>query len=105
MGTVLHNVLDGISSSWEESEKMGVLMVDFIKAFDSVEHNFIKKSMEFFNIGPVLVGMVMTLLTERKACISLRDRYTGTFNIERGTPQGDRSSPYIFVIQYVWKFY
>jgi hypothetical protein len=98
MGTVLHNVLDGISSSWAESEQMGVLMVDFIKAFDSVEHEFIKKSLEYFNIGPVMVGMVMTLLTERKACINLSDRYTGNFNIERGTPQGDRSSPYIFVI-------
>jgi hypothetical protein len=98
MGTVLHNVIDGIANSWEEKEQMGVLLVDFIKAFDSVEHSFIKKAMEYFNIGPVLVGMVMTLLNERKACINLVDRYSGSFKIERGTPQGDRSSPYIFII-------
>ncbi len=98
MGTVLHNVIDGIANSWEENEQMGVLLVDFIKAFDSVEHSFIKKAMEHFNIGPVLVGMVMTLLNDRKACINLGDRYSGSFKIERGTPQGDRSSPYIFLI-------
>jgi hypothetical protein len=37
-GTVLHNVIDSVSDSWKEGEKMGVLLVDFIKAFDLVEH-------------------------------------------------------------------
>jgi hypothetical protein len=98
MGTVLHNVIDGIADSWEEGDQMGVLLVDFIKAFDSVEHAFIKKALEHFNLGPVLVGMVMTLLNERKACINMGNMYSKTFDIKRGTPQGDRSSPYIFVI-------
>ncbi len=98
MGTVIHNVVDGIANSWAEDEQMGVLLVDFIKAFDSVEHAFIKKAMEHFNIGPVLVGMVMTLLRERQACINLGHMYSGRFDIKRGTPQGDRASPYIFLI-------
>jgi hypothetical protein len=98
MGTVIHNVVDGVASSWAEGEQMGVLLVDFIKAFDSVEHEFIKKAMEHFNIGPVLVGMVMTLLRERQACINLGHMYSGRFDIKRGTPQGDRASPYIFLI-------
>jgi hypothetical protein len=98
MGTVLHNVIDGIADSWVEGEQMGVLLVDFVKAFDSVEHGFIKKALEHFNLGPVLVGMVMTLLKDRKACINMGNMYSNTFDIKRGTPQGDRSSPYIFVI-------
>jgi hypothetical protein len=98
MGTVIHNVVDGIANSWVKDEQMGVLLVDFIKAFDSVEHGFIKKAMEHFNIGPVLVGMVMTLLRDRQACINLGHKYSGRFDIKRGTPQGDRASPYIFII-------
>jgi hypothetical protein len=98
MGTVLHNVIDGIAESWAGGEQMGVLLVDFVKAFDSVEHQFIKKSLEHFNIGPVPVGMVMTLLTDRKASINLGSTSSKTFDICRGTPQGDRSSPYIFII-------
>jgi hypothetical protein len=54
--------------------------------------------MEHFNIGPVLVKMVMTLLNDRKACINLGNMYSKTFDIRRGTPQGDRASSYIFVI-------
>ena len=98
MGTVLHNVIDGIAESWKDEEQMGVLLVDFVKAFDSVEHEYIRKCMAHFNLGPVLIGMVMTLLTDRKACINMGNMYSKTFNISRGTPQGDRSSPYVFII-------
>jgi hypothetical protein len=76
MGTVLHNVLDGINESWVEGEQMGVLLVDFIKAFDSVEHEYIRKCLEFFNLGPELVGMVMTLLNDRKASIDMGSMYS-----------------------------
>jgi hypothetical protein len=98
MGTVLHNVIDGINESWVEGEQMGVLLVDFIKAFDSVEHEYIRKCLEHFNLGPVLIGMVMTLLNDRKASVNMGSMYSQTFDIKRGTPQGDRSSPYIFII-------
>jgi hypothetical protein len=98
MGTVLHNVLDGINESWVEGEQMGVLLVDFVKAFDSVEHEYIRKCLMHFNLGPNLVGMVMTLLNDRKASINMGNMYSKTFDIKRGTPQGDRSSPYIFII-------
>jgi hypothetical protein len=42
--------------------------------------------------------MVMTLLRDRKASINMGSSYSKTFDIKRGTPQGDRSSPYIFII-------
>ncbi len=89
MGTVIHNVLDGINESWVKGEQMGVLLVDFVKAFDSVEHEYIRKCLEHFNLGPVLIGMVMTLLRDRKASINMGSMYSKTFDIERGTPQGD----------------
>jgi hypothetical protein len=56
MGTVLHNVIDGINESWVEGEQMGVQLVDFVKAFDLVEHKFIRKSLEHFTLGPNIVG-------------------------------------------------
>jgi hypothetical protein len=52
MGTVLHNVLDGINESWVEEEWMGVLLVDFVKAFDSVEHEIHTQMSGIFQSGP-----------------------------------------------------
>jgi hypothetical protein len=77
---------------------MGSLMVDFVKAFDSIEHLFIRESMKFFGFGETLIGMVGTLLTDRRACIDLGTGHGEYFQIARGAPQGDRSSPYIFII-------
>ena len=42
--------------------------------------------------------MVMALLTERGARVMVEDSLTEVFQIERGTPQGDMASPYIFII-------
>ncbi len=45
-----------------------------------------------------MVKMVMTLLNGRKARVILEEGYSGDIHIKRGTPQGDRSSPYLFII-------
>jgi len=57
--------------------------VDFIKAFESVTHSFIKKTLAHFNFGERLIGMVMTLLLERKACVDLGGTYSGSFNMKK----------------------
>ncbi len=98
MGTCVQNVIDGISDSWHKKEQMGTLMIDFVKAFDSIEHSFIKQAMSFFGFGENLIGMVQTLLTDRRSCISLNNEHGKYFPIGKGAPQGDRSFPYIFII-------
>jgi hypothetical protein len=81
-----------------KKEQIGVLMIDFVKAFDSIEHEFISKALKFFGFGDHLIRMVGTLLTERRSCIDLNSSHGKYFAIARGAPQGDRSSPYIFII-------
>ncbi len=98
MGTCVQNVIDNISESWVKRNQIGSLMVDFVKAFDSIEHLFISKAMKFFGFGETLIGMVKTILTDRRACIDLGSMHGEYFSIERGAPQGDRSSPYIFIV-------
>ncbi len=96
--TCAANIITCIAQSWEEGEECGIMCVDFKKAFDSVEHDAIKNILRFFNFGEKLVGMVATLLHRRTARIILEEGYSTSFCIARGTPQGDRSSPYIFII-------
>ena len=45
-----------------------------------------------------MVKMVSTLLKGRKARIIMDGCYSADIRIDRGTPQGDRSSPYLFII-------
>ncbi len=45
-----------------------------------------------------MVGKVMTLLRGRRARVIMGDGYSTDIQILRGTPQGDRASPFIFII-------
>ena len=83
---------------------MGVLCVDFSKAFDCVEHEFINKVLVFFNYGENMVGMVKTILRGRKGRILMDLGVSDMFKVERGTPQGDKASPYIQYLYYVSKY-
>jgi hypothetical protein len=96
--TCTANVINCISQSWASSEPTGIMCVDFSKAFDSIEHVAIDECLKFFNFGEYMRGMVKTILNDRKARIILDCGYSDTFGIKRGTPQGDRASPFIFII-------
>ncbi len=98
INTCTVNVMNSISRSWETSLPTGIMCVDFAKAFDSVEHEMITNVLKFFGFGEFMVGMVSTLLTDRKSRIIFEGGYSEDVIIGRGTPQGDRSSPYIFIL-------
>ena len=98
INTVTLNVINNITNSWHNKEELGILCVDFNKAFDSIEHVFITSVLRFFNYGPYMINMVETILKERQACIKLEDGFGEKFKIGRSTPQGDRASPYIFIL-------
>jgi hypothetical protein len=98
INTCTVNVMSSIDRAWGLRIPTGVMCIDFAKAFDSVEHLMIRNVMKFFGFGEIMTGMVMTLLKDRKSRIILEDGYSGDIDIERGTPQGDRSSPYIFIM-------
>ncbi len=92
------NIMNSIDRAWNLGREVGVMCVDFSKAFDSVEHEMIKNVMGFFGFGNRMTKMVMTLLKGRTSRVILDDGYSKTIHIARGTPQGDRSSPYIFIL-------
>ncbi len=98
INTCTVNVMNSISRSWELGQPTGIMCVDFAKAFDSVEHEMISNVLTFFGFGDYMVKMVNTLLNDRKSRIIFEGGYSEDVIIGRGTPQGDRSSPYIFIL-------
>ena len=68
------------------------LFLDFQKAFDSLEWNFIKKALETFNFGAPLIQWINTFYSNIQSCIINNGYATSFFELERP------SSGVLFVI-------
>ena len=90
LATMLHcnaSKLDGL-----------LLLIDFRKAFDSIDHEYIYKVMEGLNFGKDMIEWVRLFLTERVAHLLLGGHLTLKILLEQGVTQGDIISPFIFII-------
>ena len=74
------------------------LFLDFKKAFDSLECNFIEKALETFNFGAPLIQWVNTFYSNIQSCVINNGYATSFFELERGVRQGCPLSGVLFVI-------
>ena len=60
-----------------------LLLVDFEKAFDSIEWEFLIKALKSFNFGPSICKWFKTLYAESKSCVINNGYMSNFFNLER----------------------
>ena len=83
----------------EKNHKPGMLLlIDFEKAFDSVDWGFILKVMKYFNFGPSFIKWIQTFYNKIESCVSINGHLSDWFTLSRGCRQGDPLSPYIFIL-------
>ena len=98
MGTNIRLVSDIIDYYDMIDESGSLLMLDFKKAFDSIEWSFLLKSLQFFNFGLSLIKWVETIYHKPVACINNNGYISEPFDISRGIRQGCPVSTLLFVI-------
>ena len=80
-----------------------LLMIDFEKAFDSVDFRFLVASLELFGFGEHFITWIKIILgckegTQFNAVTVVNGNISRPFEIKRGCRQGDPISGYLFIL-------
>ena len=74
------------------------IFIDFKKAFDSVDWNFLANVLEAFNFGPQIRKWIKTFYTNISSCVINNGHASEFFNLQRGVRQGCPLSGILFVL-------
>ncbi len=75
-----------------------ILFVDFHKAFDTIEHVFLFKPIDFFGFGKYFLKAVKTLYKGCTSSVKLAQGTSNRFEVGRGIRQGCPFSPFLFLL-------
>ncbi|XP_071699026.1 uncharacterized protein [Rutidosis leptorrhynchoides] len=99
------NILDGALIANETLNflkhnrlKSLIFKVDFEKAFDCLNWDYLMEIMEIMGFGSKWRGWILSCLKSASVSILVNGSPTSEFNLERGVRQGDTLSPFLFII-------
>jgi hypothetical protein len=77
----------------------GILInIDFEKAFDSVDWDFLRLVMEKMNFGDFIINWIKTFYKNISSCVINNGITSDYFTLGRGVCRGDPLSPYLFLL-------
>jgi exonuclease III len=82
----------------QENQKAVLVSLDAKKAFDSVDHDYIKETLRAYGFGPAFIRVFETLYNNISARVLINGFESGKIKIKRGVKQGDALSCAIFII-------
>ena len=96
---MVYRVLEQRCREW--NLPLYISTIDFTKAFDSIKHSAIWKSLRHYGVKPAYVRLLQRLYSQQEGTV-LTDKESDVFSIKRGTKQGDPLSSLLFntVLQY-----
>jgi len=75
-----------------------LIALDFQKAFDSVNQNFLQKTLSKLGLPKHLIQIVQSINTNTRSQVLINGHLTKPFTIERGVRQGDPLSMLLFLL-------
>ena len=75
-----------------------LLLLDFKKAFDTIEWAFIQQTLKIFNFGESVQKWVSTFYTKSESSVLNNGFTTDSFMLSRGVRQGCPLSPFLFIL-------
>ena len=96
--TALVNMVDSWLNAMDNGKMIGVVLVDFKKAFDLVDHQILLNKLEIYGIKDDALSWFNTYLTSRKQQVSINNCKSDFRQISYGVPQGSILGPLLFLL-------
>ena len=94
----LLNAQNSILHSLNKNQIAVLLLLDYSKAFDVIEHSILIKKLEHYGIRGVALNWFSSYLSNRRQFVSINGTSSTTNPILYGVPQGSILGPLLFVI-------
>lgn len=81
-----------------QKEKVGVVLIDYARAFDSVDHASIIDTLRCYRVDPWLTRWTADFLQDRVARVKVHNTLSRSARFTCGVPQGSVLGPLLFII-------
>ena len=98
IGETVRSIFDIMELTDAENIPGLLIFIDFQKAFDTLEWDFLLKCLKAFNFGHDFIHWVRLFYKNIQSCVINNGTASDYFTLKRGVRQGDPLSPYLFVL-------
>ena len=96
--TALIKVIDDLLFNLDNDRVSGMVLIDYRKAFDMIDHTLLLKKLEVYGLSTETLQWFTSYLRNRRQLVKLGDKHSNVVNVPHGIPQGSILGPLLFIV-------
>ena len=89
---------DKISNGFNSALLIGIILMDFQKAFDTIDHYILLQNFPLLRFSNEVIGWFKSYLHSRKFHVNVHDKFTTTAELRCGVLQGSILGPFCDIL-------